>query len=397
MLTENSTRSWEYWLALGDVAVLAAIGVYATAGWPTTRRLALLVVSLLFVFSWFKEGFVRHDAHSLHFFAAMMGATVALAAARPRRAARGGAWPRIGSALWAPAALAATGLAFVLVAQPSTLRDVHNPAGFYSSFRDHLEKLRSPDRFMAQTRAAMIAKDRVDPATLSLLRGRTVHAFPSEAAIAWMDLQIRWRPFPVFQGYSAYTGALDDVNREFVRSSRAPERIARHLEYSPQEEPSAVLAMFCRYVQIHATADWQVLARGRNRCGGAHPLASVRTKTGAVVPVPSPPSARAIVFMRVHGLEPNLGDRVREFVFKDDARYIDYGDGQRARVAPGVGSHPIMLSVPRRYDYPPPFRMGLQRTKVGFAIGEGETKQRALRVDFYALPLLGPAVATSND
>jgi hypothetical protein len=48
--------------------------------------------------------------------------------------------------------------------------------------------------------------------------------YPQEIALAWA-YHLDWRPIPVLQSYSAYTSDLDQLDADFLTSTRAPQRI----------------------------------------------------------------------------------------------------------------------------------------------------------------------------
>ena len=70
----------------------------------------------------------------------------------------------------------------------------------------------SMDRAIARGRANLVGRYyHLSPAILGALRGHTVHVHPWEAGIAWAYPDIRWRPLPVFQEYTAYTAELTAI------------------------------------------------------------------------------------------------------------------------------------------------------------------------------------------
>ena len=91
------------------------------------------------------------------------------------------------------------------------------------------------------------------------------------------------------------------LTRSFLQSDQAPTRI---LEQIPQgidsrypffEPPATWVAMVCRYAQLDASAQWQVLRRVPDRCGALRPIKQVDATFGQRVAVPVAPPGHAVV------------------------------------------------------------------------------------------------------
>jgi hypothetical protein len=78
LYTEEGGREWEYLAVAILVPLVVLLAWQASAGWRPLHRLGLLALSALMVFSTFKQGFVRHDGHSLVFFASIVVVAIAL-------------------------------------------------------------------------------------------------------------------------------------------------------------------------------------------------------------------------------------------------------------------------------------------------------------------------------
>jgi hypothetical protein len=380
--TEEGGREWEY-LALPVVVGVVGWTLWeATSGWSLQRRAGAAALCALVAFSLFKQGFVRHDGHSLAFFASMLGMAIALG------------WARHRAAGLLPAALLA--LVFLAALRPVPATFV-NPTGTLSLIRDHVRILRDPGPWIAEQREILRRAEAIDPATLALVGDAGFHAFPSEAAVAWAYPQLTWKPLPVVQGFVAYTPALSGLNADTVRAADGPERLLRTTEYSPFEDPETTLEVFCRFEQLRATEKWQVLARTSDRCGSPRVLARVETATEAAVDVPRPGRGE-LVAVRIAGFDTAGLERVRSLLYKPYDHVVVYDDGSGARIAPSLASAPHLLRVDPGVDYGPGWRMGLDVRTLTFRIGKGgivgspSYVARPITVEFLAIPVARPGV-----
>jgi hypothetical protein len=359
--------------------------VHASRGLSRPRVIALWLATAGYAFVWFKQGFVRHDAHSIDFFVAMLIAAIGLTLTR-----------RV------PATVALLALTTLLTGYFATARPIPwewlRQADGWRKLTAHIDTLRHPDAFTADARRNLRAGEGIDPETLALLRGRTVHVFPSEAAVAWAYPELRWKPLPVFQGYQAYTDDLDRLNADALAPPDGPERLLRTTEYSPFEDPRAVREVLCRYRELRATDRWQVLARAPWRCGPLRSLGERPISVGEEVPVPAPRPGEAVL-MALHGAGPDVAERLRALVFKPYDRWIAFDDERRRRVAIGLATVPTVLRVADDVDYTDPFRMDERTQRIRLVIttegvlGMAQEQVRDSTVEFFAMPLTAPATA----
>jgi hypothetical protein len=319
------------------------------ASWSAALRLprrvagATVLIVAGVCFATFKESFVRHDVtHAPAFFGS---AAVVLACLGPGGRARSAA----GSA----------GLALVVFALSG-----HSPVEPWVSARhlvaqvgDTVDSSRRHE-VIEQSRAGERRSYDVPPVVLRALRGRTVHVDPWEvSAISAYDL--RWRPLPVPQSYSAYTSVLDERNASFLASTQAPQRILRE---SPTElvngrdrsleAPATYRAIVCDYRQLLATTRWQVLAHDP-RCGAPRHLATVAAAAGQPVTVPE---ARADELVVAHvDLHDSLVNRVRGLVYKPHDAVVSLSGGPFTAVASDVVRDGIVVHVPGSAGFDPRF------------------------------------------
>lgn len=384
MYREEEGMQWEYLAAAALIVMIALAAWNLACGWPARRRAALLILTALVTLSAFKQGFVRHDEyHARAFFATALLVLVTLGW-RGRR--------------WTPAffAVGAAAIAFVGVAQPQ-IYELHSPEATKHKLRENRQALNEPAAFIEQTRAELRTGEAVPPRLLQLIGRRPVHFHPTEAALAWAYPELNWRPLPTLQNYLGYTETLDEKNAEMLRSGRAPQRILRSTENAPFESPRATLEMFCRYREIDTAGDWQVLARVPSRCGQPRRVTRVETRTEQPIRVPKV-EADEVLFFRVRGWEPDLGERLRSLLWKPYSRGVVLG-GDESQIATGMGESPNLLGVGRSADYSGDFRMDRHVDAITFRVatngvlGPPQPLDRPVTVSFYKLSVERPGLA----
>jgi len=393
--SEEAERAWEYW-AVPVLALLAFGGAgWATRSWALLPRLGAFACLALFVFGWFKGGFVRHDGHALHFFASMTVAALAFAAPANRV-------PSLLGTVAAVAAFAASAFTTGLLVPGDLVRPV-------ISTRDalyHLSLLLPArgEAFREGERANLRSFYGIDDVTLAGLRGHDVHLEPQEASAAWAYPQLDWRPMPVFQTNFAFTSRLDAVNAEFARSDAAPTRVLRADEgVQPFESPEYFMTLYCRYDEVLTRPEvpgsrfaWQTLARGPSRCGAPRPLATRAATTERPIAVPR---ARRdeLVFARIAGLELSLTEKLLKSAFKvPEQRFVRVGEESGRLLVADKARSSLVLSIPAAYDYSSAFTASLDARTMTVEIIDYESERpppRAIRVDFFAVPLSRPARA----
>jgi len=377
---EDPGREWEYLLALAVLAALAYGAVASTRGWAAGRRVAALLVVALVAFSLFKQGFVRHDAHAVSFFAGALLLAVALP------------WPRRAEALLV------TGL--VLVAWAATVdvlpRDFLRPVASERALRDRASVAISPQAEIAQGLRGIRDKLALDPRAAAELRGHTFHVYPTTTAFVPL-VDGTWRPLPVFQSYQAYTPRLTGASADLLRGARAPERILRTGTPTDIEDPEARIEIACRYAErLRAPGDQEVLVRTPTRCGADRLLGRVATETGRRVVVPRA-APDELVYVRIHGLGPSLWETLRSLLWKPYGYGLRDGDRQ-PRLAPALAGSRILLGIPPAYDYDAPYPLATPFTSVTVTastqgvIGPSEPVRRHITLEFHAVKLARPAM-----
>ena len=372
-------RAWELLAAPAAIAILFFLGRTATRGWDRLPRLAVLALGAGFAFLALKHGFVRHDGHSIGFFATALAAALAFPLPRERRREL------------------LLSLAVLLTAFLGSSRvgvDYFNPL---SRAERAIDQARAVANGAAGERAARDGLQQsyaLQPRTRELLAGETVHIAPVDAAVAWAYPEIDWRPMPIFQSYVAYTAELDDLNADFLASEDAPKRILRSVGAIDQrhptfDSPAATVEMLCRYVEIDVSPPWQVLARTEDRCGTPELVASVRARPGELVPVPQTGGGDSLLLVRFEGVGASGVERLLAFAYKLPGRALIL-DGANFRFVPETASNPHLIDVPAAADYSPSHRLSPEVRWLSVA-GAGDFTAR-----FYRMRISGKGVIPAD-
>jgi hypothetical protein len=366
---EDPSRGWEY-AAFGVMTGL----VFALLLWHARtlgrlRGAALMALFLVLAFLYWKHGFVRHAEHAVMTFAILAAVPVAIAWK---------GWTRV-----AAVALIGVGLGI-------TFRSLGVPAGTV------LDPTTGAGRFADQAslvvdggeRSQLVRNGRangrrllaLDEGTVADLRGRTVAVWPHETSAIWA-YGLTWDPLPIFQGYQAYTKALDQANIERIASADAPERILLHSGQNtyldnhagPWEAPGTVVAILCNYRQVRVQAQWRVLAKVPDRCGAPRRLRSFEARAGEEIPVPKARPGEMVV-LRVH-LDQTPLQRLRTLLYKPGAGpglAVDGGAPFRILLASAGAGEPLQAWTP---------------ATVGLPLESGITvRARTMRLDFVDSP-----------
>lgn len=384
MSLEGAGTADEYWLAVLVLGALAALVWMGTRHLSLERRIAIALVSVVWLFFALKHGFVRHEgAHALRFFG---GVLVIASAFTWRKTATG-------------PVVAAFALFLLSFTQVSGTRatDLLNSLPTLRQAGQQTMTLALPGRrarAITEARQAMQRAYALDAESLRLLEGHTVHIHPWEASVAWAFPTLDWDPLPVFQAYSAYTPALDEVNARFISGPDAPERILREKEAvdsrNPDwESPAATLAMVCHYVEMRTQGRWQVLDRVPARCGDEKPLGVVKTHVGQPVRVPTT-SGDCLVVARVRGLDASPLYRVQAQLVKIPTVAAVVNGFTPFRLVPGTASDGLIVRAsPQAVGYSGHFLLSsidtlqIDHARGARAIGLGNE----LTIEFSAVPV----------
>jgi hypothetical protein len=383
---EEPGREWEYFAAAVILAAITHLLWRHSAGVERRRRTSLFAVYGLFCFSFFKEGFVRHDAHSALFFGACAVACLALAWRSPLR------WAAV-------ATLAATAIAggaasdwrrpFLYLNPVESVQRMADSAGAADNGLKATFNPRWRRNELAAARTAMRKSLAVDPRMLRDLEGRTVLIDPYEITTAWV-YGFRWRPLPTLQTWLGYTPFLDGQNARLLSSRNAPDRILRQsgpgrLDFkTPEiESPAYFLAILCHYKQARADGQWQLLVRTVNRCRPPRLIRSVDAGPDELVTVPTSPKAGTLVFARIH-LQKSFFDLRSVLLKPARTPLITINEGGVYHLLSGTAADPIVMRVPAATGFSPLYGGGLATNT--FSVHDVRSR---FRVDFYSVPYEG--------
>ncbi|MGO9661516.1 MAG: hypothetical protein ACLP7F_24570 [Acidimicrobiales bacterium] len=379
----SAGRRAEDWYALIDAALLVLIFVLALRGSPLRRQVAVTLMLALWGWETLKEGFVRHDLHDLTFFGLFL---VALALARlPRR--------------YVPAQAVSIALASLLAClanggvPPSLRSPVEDVKAFYAEVAD-LSSAARWSRVQAIARYQVRATgDALHPGMVASLAGLTLAAEPWDDAVTFGYPQLRWRPEPVLQSYSAYTPYLDGLDASLLASPGAPQRILyQHVALDDRDPfwdpPSAMVAMYCHYRQLYVSGPWQVLGRAPDRCGPEQVVGRARARFGQPIDVPLEPGDLVLASFSLSS--PILARAEGLFLKPPPVRVTTWAAGQVAgtayRFVPGTAGDDHVLRAPASLGYSPAFTpppvQRLEVTGGGWQQGQGQVS-----VTFLAVPM----------
>jgi hypothetical protein len=362
---------------LAGAALVAAATFSSAAG--RGRKAAAAAISVA-IFSLYKEAVVRAGvSHRAIFFAT--AAVLAAGIAFGRRRVLAGAW------------LAGFGVASALTVSTGASSLSFDPVTHARQAVDQVRLLLSPNARAGKTflgAVGMIEAYHLDPATLDLLRGHTVHVDPWEAGVAWA-YRLDWDPLPVIQNYSAYTAALDRLNSERLRSPHGPQRILRentglvdpsHVQSVDSrlpawDPPAQAIAMLCNYVPLRTTARWQVLGKVTNRCGTPQAIGSIHTRYGQTVRLPSA-QAGGVVYAKVEGAAVTGLERLKTLLYRANSRHVVVNGTNSYRLVPGTAADGLLIDLPPNIDYPAPFVLSPGARTIEFKGVSGE-----LTIDLY--------------
>ncbi len=376
----DPTLQWQYYAALLVVLFGVAAAVATTTGSAFQRRVGVLAVWLTFSFFEFKEGFQRHDViHGCLFFEALLAGYLAFTFPRRKR-------------LVGFAGLA-TLFALTLAAQDQTLRAAWHPLRNMQTAVRQMEDVfdrGKRSKIMEEGRGTVIRTEPLDAETLKLLRGRTVQVAPWNADVVWA-YRLHWAPIPVFQSYVAYTTGLDQFNADDLGTKYAPERILLNNPPSLDnrveqfDEPLTERTILCSYRELHATAAWDVLAHGRDRCGSPTLITVTKAAWGQQVPVPPPPSIHTLVILRLGGVQVARSERLGALLYRTPERFIQLNGGT-FRLVPGTAGDGLILGASPESDFSPPFTVAPNPPTVAvLKEGTAQPTGQSLTYAFYAV------------
>jgi len=387
MATDIAAQHWERAAALLAVGTLTGAALLAAWGDRSGRRIASVVLVLLFSFMAFKQGFVRQGlGNTPEFFVLIAAAGIVVASRlptrRPRLAALGLVVPLIGLAL--------------IVLPTQSIWQSLKPAPHVEFLRQDLDALASSGvrtQTIAEARHNLRSSYRLDPSILAAVGDRGVHIDPWEIGVAWA-YGLSWHPLPVIQSYSAYTPQLDRLNAVALGGSDAPSMVLRHRSattigslgsidgrFPGWESPEAMRAMLCNYRAIRTTRRWQLLERNESHCGPVTPIGIVHGRTDEWIHIP-PPQPGSVVFTRVAGIGMAGLESARSLLYRARDRTATLSGQGTWRVVPATAGDGLILAAAPGVDFPRPFGLAPHSGAIHFHIAG--LSRRPITLRFFA-------------
>jgi hypothetical protein len=142
-----------------------------------------------------------------------------------------------------------------------------------------------------------------------------------------------------------------------------------------------MLSLLCHFREIARGGQWQALARIPDRCGRPYVVETLHVgKAGAKLP-PAPPGT--VLIAKLFGLQVGGLERIESLLTRARMRFV-YINTSVWRVPPGTVSDGLVLDVPRKDDYAPPFSFNLDAKTIRVMTGGAEV---AFTVKLVAVPI----------
>lgn len=336
----ESTHGPRWWIEY----VLAAVFAVPCLWWSAraTRldrrhRAALVGLVAVVLFTAFKYGYVRHDGHVAKYFIVVAFLAVALVPVWGRGRTLG-----LLLAVVLVLSFAITGERWERFDPVARVDDMVEVARLTVSSNHRAESIE-------EARTALRSAYGLPPSLVERMRGQTVHIAPYETAVAFAYPEIRWKPLPNLQAYTATTPYLDDLDADVLAGPGRPHFVLRHVDGSIDgrlvrfESPHATLELLCHYRVAETYDRWQLLEATEDRCGTPQRLRERSAELGERVVVPRVDDA--LVVARVHDLGDGVVDAVRSLAWKPREFWVEIGGEEYRYVASNQGQLHV-LSAP---------------------------------------------------
>ena len=143
------------------------------------------------------------------------------------------------------------------------------------------------------------------------------------------------------------------------------------------------IAMLCRYAEIRATPNWEVLARVANRCGPVELLSQTDATTSAAVSVPDP-TPGYFTLVRVTETNSDFGEALRTFLYKGHDWTVAL-DSVTFRMVPLTADEWHAVRIPISVGYSSSFLPPPQVQTLSFSRSDGSAIP--LRIEFSRMRL----------
>ena len=343
--------NWREWhLILSLIALSFIVGALVYAVLKRSSRMArfiFLASGLLFLS--FKHGFVRHDAHVLIFFTTIAAVLFGMYSIRER--GKLNALIRYASLLFMIVFVMATARVYYNLDSNLWTNNIISHSRDYRSAAAVIVRPSFGEQVVTDAKGSVRDHFNLDARLVEGLKGRTIDVYPWDIALPWA-YDLPWRPRPVFQSYSAYTSALDQINADHLKGERAPEIIAYAWESLDNKhplfyEPATLAVMLDKYRYRARDRGYIFLSR---KAGGQAKKRVVldRVRTRLAQPVAVPSFDQGTLFAEVE-IEYTLLGRLLKLVYRPSDLYVRFelGDGEMSRYyryVPAVGPGGILVS-----------------------------------------------------
>jgi hypothetical protein len=368
MAAETSHALPSYILA----SVLAFVIVAAALRWtrtvPLRPRIGVHAIILAALYVGFKEGFVRHEPfHQAAYFSACVPLLAVL----------------VGIPRWRYISLAAVSVAVVFSANSLAWLNPFTAPSRWTSAAQFLFDAHYRDEQLADEKSVLQRLYDVPPDMLTAVGDHPVMVDPWESAAAWA-YSLHYHPVPVFQTYSAYTTALDELNAQALRDDPADQMVLRQprgfgLRDQMWTSPQYTLTLACRYAVQSTSLHWMLLHKATNVCGPTRTVDTQRVRAGQAVTVPTA-GPHQIVIARFTADGGGVGNAVVNALWKDVHRFYVTADGTvssgSAPQAPVRTEHmlarplaggPLIMSLPKSLGWPDRFESDAPYHQLSFS------------------------------
>jgi hypothetical protein len=368
------------WIPLGALLGVIVAGSFGLARIDRSRAIPSLVLAGFASWSFTKEGFTRLD--SSHAEVAFLGLAAIIIAIPWNGRAR--VLGLCGLLIAAAAAIGAESVSSAPSRVWNALQPSHGILEVARVLRSDVDASYRRSE-LREARQSIQATYGVPPGVVAALREGEVHAPPTEISAVW-GYRLAWRPVPVFQTYSAYTLALDDLNA-YALVRGGPNRVLWQVDgeqfgrFGAWESPEYMMRLSCAYAVREQSRRWKALVRVADHCGSARFIRQVVSHRGE--PINVPPVRHSGDIMAASIRYPiSASDRIATFLLKPPTKPSVVVNEKRFEFISGTASQLHLLRVPQTIDGHRVVNAGLDVRTLRFPDASGPVTVR-----FYELPI----------
>ncbi len=347
-------------LACISVGLLAALACCLEKPLSVVRVISAAIVTGAFFVAW-KSGFVRHDLHSVLFFAYASVAPFMLTRPGSSRGIRSAVVTLI---IFIQVAMATNGV-FVAGRQAGYV-----PRSFLRAWRmrvaDNLRLIMSPRaaKYALDAELNRLSHKHALPGISAAVGSRTVDVVTFDQGLVFLN-GLTWHPRPVFQSYSAYTSELTAINARFFKRPDAPEFVIMGLRtidgrLATTDDPETLMVLVRDYEAVLVEDDYLLLRRA---CPSLHASAAGNMPARAAAAGPERetveiqerfnrridvPSIEGPCLVMSISIDYTGAGRFIKFLYKVPPMFMTVytadGQSRRFRIAPDLVKSPFILN-----------------------------------------------------